>query len=104
MRVGVVWGLIAGLCFGATLTFLGETGESSGLWPALMQRCTAFVALAVAATAQRQPVFVPTQLRSRAAFSGAIGASAIAALTVGAQCGSLAEIAAITALTPQSRR
>jgi drug/metabolite transporter (DMT)-like permease len=100
VRVGVVWGLIAGLCFGASLTFLGETGESSGLWPALMQRCTAFVALAVAATAQRQRVFVPTQLRSRAAFSGVIGASAVAAFTVGAQRGSLAEIAAITALAP----
>jgi drug/metabolite transporter (DMT)-like permease len=100
VRVGVVWGLISGLCFGASLTFLGETAESSGLWPALVQRCTAFVALAVAATLQRQPIFVPAQLRSRAAFSGALGASAIAAFTVGAQRGSLAEIAAITALAP----
>ena len=45
VRIGVVWGLISGLCFGASLTFLGETGESSGLWPALVQRCTASLRL-----------------------------------------------------------
>lgn len=100
VRIGVFWGLVAGVCFGASLTFLGETSETSGLWPALVQRCTAFVALAVTATAQRQPVLVPTDLRRRAFFSGAIGATAIAAFTVGSQRGSLAEIAAITALAP----
>ncbi|MEM8706980.1 MAG: DMT family transporter [Actinomycetota bacterium] len=100
VKIGVFWGLIAGICFGASLTFLGETSEDSGLWPAVVQRSTAFVALAVTATARREPVLVPRSLWARAAVSGALGASAIAAFTVGSQRGSLAEIAAITALAP----
>ncbi|MEO0493837.1 MAG: EamA family transporter [Actinomycetota bacterium] len=100
VRVGILWGLISGLCFGASLTLLGETSETSGLWPAVTQRSTAFVALAVTATARGLPFVVPRSLRARAAFSGAIGATAIAAFTIGSQRGSLAELAAINALAP----
>lgn len=100
VKVGVAWGLVAGICFGASLTFLGETSEDSGLWSAVIQRSTAFVALALTATSRKEPVLVPRSLWGRAALSGALGASAIAAFTVGSQRGSLAEIAAITALAP----
>lgn len=100
VRPGLVWGLIAGLCFGTAMTLLGQTTEASGLWPALVQRIVGFLALAATAMGRGFPVLVPRDWRPRAAFSGAIGATGVAAFTVGAQQGSLAEIAATTALAP----
>ena len=36
VRPGLVWGLIAGLCFGTAMTLLGQTTEASGLWLSLI--------------------------------------------------------------------
>lgn len=100
VRTGVVWGVIAGLGFGGSLVFLGETGDDAGLYPALVQRTMAFTALFVGAQVRRIPVLVPTDLRVFAALSGLMSATGIAAFTVGAQRGSLAEISAAAALAP----
>ena len=100
IRVGVAWGTVAGLCFGSSHVFLGETAEDSGLWPAVVQRTTGLVVLLVVALVRGLPALVEPSYRPRAAFSGAIGATGIAAFTVGAQQGSLAEIAIAAALAP----
>jgi len=100
VRVGVRWGLAGGGFFGAAMTLLGETSQSSGLWPAVAQRMTALGALLLAAQLRGVAPLVSRGLRSRAALSGVLGASAIAAFTVGAQRGSLAEMAIVTALAP----
>lgn len=100
VRIGVAWGVLAGLCFGSSLVFLGETAEDSGLWPAVVQRATGLVVLMAVAALRGLPILVEGPLRARAAFSGAIGATGIAAFAVGAQQGSLAEIAIAAALAP----
>jgi drug/metabolite transporter (DMT)-like permease len=100
VRVGVVWGVVAGLGFGASLTFLGQTSEEAGLYPAVAQRGVSLVALVAAIRARQLPVLVPLDLRRAALVSGALSATAIAAFTIGAQQGSLAEIAITTALAP----
>lgn len=100
VRVGVRWGLVAGTFFGGAMTLLGETGESAGLWPAVVQRFTALAALFLAARLRGVPSVVARPLWPRAALSGVLGATAIAAFTFGAQRGSLAEMAIATALAP----
>lgn len=100
IRVGVGWGVVAGLCFGSSLVFLGETAEDSGLWPAVVQRATGLIVLLIVTIVRGLPPLVEASFRPRAAFSGAIGATGIAAFAVGAQQGSLAEIAIATALAP----
>lgn len=100
VRLGVLWGVVGGALFGIALTLLGTTHEDSGLWPVIGQRGAAAVVLASAARSQRQPVVVPSDLRPRAWFSGAIGATGIAAFAVGAQGGSLAEITIASSMFP----
>jgi drug/metabolite transporter (DMT)-like permease len=100
VRVGVRWGVAGGLFFGGAMTLLGETSEAGGLWPAVIQRLVALTALLLATRVRHLPAFVPRLLWPRALLSGVLGASAIAAFTVGAQRGSLAEMAISTALAP----
>ena len=100
VRVGVLWGVLGGLGFGAALTFLGQTSEAAGLFPAVMQRGTSLIALVAATRVRQLPVLVPVDLRRAALASGTLSAVAVAAFTVGAQQGSLAEIAITTALAP----
>ena len=100
VRVGVMWGVLGGIGFGASLTFLGQTGEDAGLYPAVMQRATSLVALVAATRLRGLPTVVPLDLRRAAIASGTLSAVAVAAFTVGAQQGSLAEIAITTALAP----
>ena len=100
VRLGVLWGVAGGVLFGIALTFLGTTHENAGLWPVVGQRAAAAAVLASAAVSQRQPVAVPVDLRGRAWFSGAIGATGIAAFAVGAQGGSLAEITIASSMFP----
>ena len=75
---------------------------SSTTVPTESSRRVPVVAIAlVAATRVRQlPVLVPVDLRRAALASGTLSAVAVAAFTVGAQQGSLAEIAITTALAP----
>ncbi|MEM9464416.1 MAG: EamA family transporter [Actinomycetota bacterium] len=100
VRVGVVWGVVAGIGFGGALTFLGQTSEDAGVFPAMIQRVTALAVLVAVARARRLPALVPPDLRRAAIASGTLSAVAVAAFTVGAQQGSLAEIAITTALAP----
>lgn len=100
VRLGVVWGVVGGMLFGVALTFLGTTHEDAGLWPVVGQRGAAALVLASAATLRHQPIAVPTDLRTRAWFSGAIGATGIAAFAVGAQGGSLTEITIASTMFP----
>ena len=93
-------GAVSGPFQDAPLLLLGTTGEDAGLWPVVAQRGAAASVLAAAALATRQPVAVPADLRGRAWFSGAIGVTGIAAFTVGAQGGSLAEITIASSMFP----
>jgi len=100
VRVGVLWAACAGVLFGGALTLLRRTAEEAGLWPVVSQRGAAAVVLAIAATAARQPVRVPVELRRYAWLSGGVGATGIAAFAVGAQGGSLAEITVASSMFP----
>ncbi len=97
---GVRWALASGICFGVTLTVLGQTSAASGLWGAFSQRATAAVVLAVVAAARGVPRLVDRSLAKYAILSGFAGALGIAAFTSGAQRGSLSEIAVAASMFP----
>ncbi len=100
VRVGVIWAVGSGVCFGVALTLLGRTDSASGLWPALSQRAVAGIMLAVIATSRSLPRVVPPGLRVIAVFSGVLGGSGVLAFTIGAQRGSLSEIAVTSSMFP----
>lgn len=61
---------------------------------------TAGLVLGAIATARSLPRIVPPGLRAMALFSGALGGSGALAFTIGAQRGSLSEIAVASSMFP----
>jgi len=100
LRSGIVWAIASGVAFGIALTLLGQTSSASGAWPALAQRVVAGVILALVATARSLPRLVLPGLRRLAVLSGVLGGSGVVAFALGAQRGSLSEIAVTSSMFP----
>ena len=100
VKVGLLWGLIAGALFGSALTFLAGTSEASGVWPAVSQRSVALVLLFVVASQQNIPRFPVRGVRIVALASGVFGSLAVAAFAVGTQRGSITQVAVAGATFP----
>lgn len=100
VKVGLVWGLIAGALFGSALTFLAGTGEASGVWPAVSQRSVALVLLFFVASHRGVPRFPGHGVRIVALASGVFGSLAVAAFAVGVQRGSITQVAVTGATFP----
>ncbi len=100
LKVGIAWAVASGTLFGIALTFLGQTDPASGVWPALAQRLVAGLILVAVATARSIPRLVVPGLRRLALLSGLLGGSGVAAFALGAQRGSLSEIAVTSAMFP----
>lgn len=73
VRVGIILGLQAGLGYGIGSALLIEISESSGQWPIVAQRFSAFVTIAVFALARHQPVFPPPRFAGWAVAAGVFG-------------------------------
>ncbi|MDW3219420.1 MAG: EamA family transporter [Acidimicrobiales bacterium] len=99
-RQGVAWGLASGTCFGVSLTFIGQASIESGMWATVFQRYTAFLVLAVLATAQGIPRFVPRALLPQALLGGVLTGTGVGAFVAGAQRGSLSEITVTASMFP----
>jgi drug/metabolite transporter (DMT)-like permease len=99
-KTGLFWGLMAGLCFGSALTFLAGTSEASGVWPALSQRSMGLVVLAIVATQRGIPRFPQLGVRLATLGSGIAGGLAVAAFALGAQRGSITQVAVTGATFP----
>ncbi len=100
VRVGAMWAIASGCGFGVSLSLLGETDADSGIWPAVSQRAIACALLTVIALFRSQTPLVPRGLRSIAVLSGVLGGSGVAAFAIGAQRGSLSEVAVASAMFP----
>jgi len=100
VKVGLFWGFVAGACFGSALTFLAGTSEASGVWPAVAQRTVGLAVLFTVATTRRVPRFPARGVRMLAIGSGVFGALAVGAFTVGAQRGSITQVAVTGATFP----
>lgn len=100
VRVGVQWGVAAGMCFGVSLTLIGQTSEASGMWATVAQRVVAMLLLLVIAVARSIPLWVGRDQQVKAWIGGTLGGFGVAAFVAGAQRGSLSEITITSSMFP----
>ncbi len=100
IRAGMVLAFSAGGVMGVAMTFVGETALDSGVWPAVSQRGTAWLTLAAYATTVQLPRLLPASLLRIGVLSGVAGTAGMTAFIVGAQRGSLAEVAVASSMFP----
>jgi len=55
IKVGVIYGLVAGLLYGGAVTTIGVTSEEAGVWPTVLQRTLGLVVVALIANRQGAP-------------------------------------------------
>jgi uncharacterized membrane protein len=76
--VALRWGTLSGLGYATGLISLIDVADAAGVWPAVVQRATAFSALAVVAMVVRVPVLPAPNLRVAAVLAGmAVGLSTV---------------------------
>lgn len=97
---GVAWGLAAGVCFGVSLTFIGQTAIESGMWATVLQRFTAFVVVGAVALVRGIPRLVPRSLWRPGLFGGVLTGTGVGAFVAGSQRGSLSEITVTASMFP----
>jgi drug/metabolite transporter (DMT)-like permease len=100
VRQGIMLALAAGSLLGITLIFAGETSLDSGVWPAVSQRILAWASLAVYAVVIGVPRLLPRSLLRVGILSGVIGTGGMVAFLIGAQRGSLGEVAVASSMFP----
>lgn len=100
VRVGVQWGAAAGVCFGVSLTLIGQTSEASGMWATVAQRVVAMVLLVAIAVTRSIPLWVQRDQQTKAWIGGTLGGLGVAAFVAGSQRGSLSEITITSSMFP----
>lgn len=100
LRRGISLAVLAAVLAGLALTLLGETSEASGVWAPIAQRLVGLGTL-VALAAKRSLPLLPSRPLFPAMFvSGLFGGAAMVAFALGAQRGSLAEVAVAASMFP----
>jgi len=97
---GVRWGLLAGLFFGLSLTFIGQANSDAGAWTTISQRSVAAIVLAGIAAYRTVPFFVPRSEYKQGLAGGVLTGTAVVAFVAGAQRGSLSEITITGSMFP----
>lgn len=100
VRQGLLLAIAAGMLGGTAMTFVGETSLDSGVWPAVAQRILAWCSLAAYGVRTNAPLVLPGRLIWVGLASGTVGTAGMAAFIVGAQRGSLAEVAVASSMFP----
>lgn len=100
IRSGLGRSVVGGAFFAGTIIFLGDTSETSGVWPALVQRLVAFASMIVIARRSNVSLFLPPSLRTLGILSGITGAVGMAAFAVGSQQGDLGTVSVVAATYP----
>jgi uncharacterized membrane protein len=76
--VALRWGILSGLGYATGLIGLIDVADEAGTWPAVVQRSTACLILALVAVIQRVPVLPAPNLRLSAVLAGiAVGLSTV---------------------------
>jgi drug/metabolite transporter (DMT)-like permease len=101
---GVVWSVGAGALLGTSLVFYLQTSTTSGLWPVLAARVTAFVLVAltlIVVSTRRAALRFPTGADRTLAFgAGLLDVAASALLLLAVREGLLVVVAPLAALAP----
>lgn len=100
IRNGLGKAVIGGVFFGATIIFLGDTSEGSGVWPSLIQRIVAFLSMIPIAARAKVPLFLPENVRTLGVLGGITGALGMGAFAVGSQQGDLGTVSVVAATYP----
>ena len=100
VRVGVMLGGLAGLCFATMFLIATSTSEASGTWPVVTQRLAAFgLAVGVGLATGRRPFADLVSVRW-SVLAGVLGASGVAATVYGGQRGPLAPVIVAGSMYP----
>lgn len=100
VRVGVLYGVLAGFMFGFGVVFVADTAEASGVWPTFSQRLVGFALMAVVASRRSLPVFLPDGLLKVGLFSGVFGTLGMISWVIGAQRGDLGTVSVAGSMFP----
>lgn len=94
--------LASGVAIGLFLVALARTGRDAGLWPLVVARAVALVALAALARAARRPLAPPPPARRIAAVSGLLDVLANCGYLIAVREGPLGLIGTLVSLYPAS--
>lgn len=97
---GVVYGLVAGICFALYFVSLNRAGSGSGLWPVLVGQLIALLVVVGIGAVTRQLRLPPVGARLQSASTGATGMAGTVFFFLASHRGLLAITAVITALYP----
>jgi len=97
---GVVLGGLAGVAFAAMFLLAIEVPESSGTWPVVTQRVTAFLLAAGAGLAVGHRPFADRASTGWGLLAGAFGATGVAAVVLGGQRGPITPVVVSASMYP----
>jgi len=100
VRAGLTLGSVGGFMFGLSIIFVVDTSEVSGVWPAVAQRASGFVAMALLAAQRSLPTFLPPSVRRFGVLGGVTGALGMVFWTIGGQQGDLGTVSVISSTYP----
>lgn len=101
VRVGVVLGGLAGVCFAAMFLLSVNTSEDAGTWPVVAQRVVAFtLAVGVGLATGKRPIAADATAVRWAGLAGGLGACGVAAIVIGGQRGPLAPVIVAGSMYP----
>lgn len=100
-RDGIALGALAGVWFATMFLLAVNTAESSGTWPVVGQRSSAFVLAAVVGVATgHRPIARDPEAVRWSAIAGAFGAVGVAAIVFGGQRGPVAPVIVAGSMYP----
>jgi drug/metabolite transporter (DMT)-like permease len=99
-KAGVLFGLGGAFGLGFLLIGLGQATDDAGVWPVMYSRASGFVVLLVIISATRTRIEMPAAAIPLTIGVGILSASANSFFTAGAQIGSLATVAVLSAMFP----
>jgi uncharacterized membrane protein len=100
VRAGVLFGMLAGLGFGALLICLSLAPESSGIWALVPARAVGGIAIVVIALGLRQPLAPSRRGLAAGTAAGTLTLFGNAAFIIAATKGSLAVVSVLAAMFP----
>jgi drug/metabolite transporter (DMT)-like permease len=98
--LGVVFGLVAGVCFALYFVGLDRAGNGKGLWPVLVAQFTALAVVTVIGAVTRELGLPAGGARLKSALTGVIGIAGTTFFFLASREGLLAVTAVITSLYP----
>ena len=100
VRTALVYGLLAGLGFGAFFVAVSRSSPAAGIWPLMAARTASLLAFAGALAVSRQPFKVARPGIAPALLAGAADMGANILFLVASQSGMLSLVAIVTSLYP----